>query len=164
MFGPAGRLYVYFSYGMHWCVNVVCGTEGSASAVLLRAGEVVDGLELARSRRPAARVDRDLARGPARLAQALGIDGALDGSVLGAPTSSQPVRLLPGEGTGGPLRSGPRVGVSGAGGDGALFPWRFWLDGERSVSVYRAAAPRRHRAGLSSHVGDRRPHRRRDPA
>ena len=164
MFGPAGRLYVYFSYGMHWCVNVICGTEGSASAVLLRAGEVVDGLELARSRRPAARVDRDLARGPARLAQALGIDGALDGTVLGGPTSSEPVRLLPGEASVDGVRSGPRVGVSGAGGDGALFPWRFWVDGERSVSAYRPAAPRRNRAVLSPHAGERRPTERKDPA
>jgi len=164
MFGPAGHLYVYFSYGMHWCVNLVCGTEGTASAVLLRAGEVVEGLALARSRRPAARVDRDLARGPARLAQALGIDGTLDGAALGAPTSDEPVRLLPGRASADGVRSGPRVGVSGAGGDGGLFPWRFWLDGERSVSAYRPAAPRRHRAGLTSHAGDRRPHRRRDPA
>jgi DNA-3-methyladenine glycosylase len=174
MFGPAGRLYVYFSYGMHWCVNLVCGTTGAASAVLLRAGEVVEGVELARSRRPAARVDRDLARGPARLAQALGIDGSLDGALLGGPTSDQPVRLLgldgtvdgtvDGDGTAGRLRSGPRVGVSGAGGDGELFPWRFWLDGERSVSAYRPAAPRRHRAGLTTHAGDRRPRRRRDSA
>jgi DNA-3-methyladenine glycosylase len=170
MFGPAGRLYVYFSYGMHWCVNVVCGTSGAASAVLLRAGEVVEGVELARSRRPAARVDRDLARGPARLAQALGIDGSLDGAVLGGPASDRPVRLLDGNGSGdgngtsGRLRSGPRVGVSGAGGDGELFPWRFWLDGERSVSAYRPAALRRHRAGLAPHAGERRPRRRRDSA
>ena len=164
MFGPAGHLYVYFSYGMHWCVNLVCGTEGSASAVLLRGGEVVEGLELARSRRPAARVDRDLARGPARLAQALGIDGSLDGAVLGGSTSDEPVRLLPGRRSADGVRSGPRVGVSGAGGDGTLFPWRFWLDGERSVSAYRPGTPRRHRAGLSSHAGDGRPHRRRDPA
>jgi DNA-3-methyladenine glycosylase len=143
---------------------VVCGTTGAASAVLLRAGEVVEGVDLARSRRPAARVDRDLARGPARLAQALGIDGSLDGAVLGGPASDQPVRLLDGNGTAGLLRSGPRVGVSGAGGDGELFPWRFWLDGERSVSAYRPAAPRRHRAGLAPHAGERRPRRRRDSA
>ena len=164
MFGPAGHLYVYFSYGMHWCVNLVCGMEGSASAVLLRGGEVVEGLELARFRRPAARVDRDLARGPARLAQALGIDGTLDGAVLGGSTSDEPVRLLDGNGTAGRPQTGPRVGVSGAGGDGAVFPWRFWLEGERSVSPYRPGVPRRHRAGLSSHAGDGRPHRRRDPA
>jgi DNA-3-methyladenine glycosylase len=145
MFGAAGRLYVYFSYGMHWCVNVVCGTDGSASALLLRAGEVVQGVDLARSRRPAARVDRDLARGPARLASALGIDGTLDGARLGGPSSEEPVRLVPASGHRGVVRSGPRVGVSGAGGDGALFPWRFWLDGDPSVSPYRPAAPRRRR-------------------
>ncbi|NAZ81048.1 DNA-3-methyladenine glycosylase, partial [Kineococcus sp. R8] len=80
MFGEAGHAYVYFSYGMHWCTNLVCGEEGSASAVLLRAGEVVDGLALARSRRVAARRDVDLARGPARLAQALGLARAQDGA------------------------------------------------------------------------------------
>jgi DNA-3-methyladenine glycosylase len=164
MFGPAGHLYVYFSYGMHWCVNVVCGTTGAASAVLLRAGEVVEGLELARSRRPAARVDRDLGRGPARLAQALGIDGTLDGAVLGGPRSDEPVRLFDGNGTAARVRTGPRVGVSGAGGDAELFPWRFWLDGERSVSAYRPGVRRRHRAGLSTHAGEEGPPGRRDPA
>jgi DNA-3-methyladenine glycosylase len=137
MFGPAGHLYVYFSYGMHWCVNVVTGADGSASAVLLRAGEVVEGLELARQRRPAARADRDLARGPARLASALGIDKALDGAPVTVPPlrmslARRPVPALL-------LRTGPRVGVSGAGGDAGTFPWRFWAAGEATVSTYRPA-------------------------
>jgi DNA-3-methyladenine glycosylase len=134
MFGPAGRLYVYFTYGMHWCANVVTGPEGEASAVLLRAGEVVEGLELARERRGPV-PDRDLCRGPARLAKALG----LDGSVLGVDLldSASPVHLLPGT-TPRNVRSGPRVGVSG----GADVPWRFWLADEPTVSIYRRALPR----------------------
>jgi DNA-3-methyladenine glycosylase len=139
MFGPAGHLYVYFSYGMHWCVNLVCEQDGTAAAVLLRAGEVVEGLPLARSRRTAARQDRDLARGPARLASALGLDRAADGLALGGA-----VRLLSGQPV--PrsrIRSGPRVGVSGPGGDGDRYPWRFWVDGDPTVSVYRPGVSRR---------------------
>ena len=140
MFGRAGVAYVYFSYGMHWCMNVVTGPEGTASAVLLRAGEVVDGLELARERRPGAR-ERDLARGPARLCKALGVTGDLGGTDLLDPAS--PLRLLPGEPVSpAAVRTGPRVGVAGA---GAPTPWRFWVDGEPSVSVYRPAVPRRRR-------------------
>lgn len=140
MFGDAGHLYVYFTYGMHWCANVVTGESGRASAVLLRAGEVVEGHEVARERRPASRRDVDLARGPARLAQALGIDGALNGHDL----AEAPLLLVP---PAAPVRpdlvaSGPRVGVSGPGGDGERFPWRFWLVGDPTVSAYRPGRPR----------------------
>ena len=87
MFGPPGRTYVYFTYGMHWCMNLVCSPPGAASAVLLRAGEVVSGAPLARSRRTASRSDRDLARGPARLTVALGVTGELDGTDATDPGS-----------------------------------------------------------------------------
>ena len=142
MFGPAGHAYVYFSYGMHWCLNVVTGPDGEASAVLVRAGEVVDGLAAARERRPGA-TDRDLCRGPARLCRALGVTGELDGTDLLDPDSA--LRLLPGAPVDSSrVRTGPRVGVGGA---GAPTPWRFWLDGEPSVSPYRAAVQRVRRLG-----------------
>ncbi|HWH27837.1 MAG TPA: DNA-3-methyladenine glycosylase [Mycobacteriales bacterium] len=144
MFGPPGHAYVYFTYGMHWCINVVTGEDGVASAVLLRAGEVVDGLAAARARRPGVG-DRDLCRGPARLTRALGVTGADDGVDLLAPAS--PVRLLAGPAADlSTVRTGPRVGVAGA---GAPTPWRFWLDGEPTVSPYRAAVPRRGRSRAS---------------
>jgi DNA-3-methyladenine glycosylase len=169
MFGPPGHAYVYFTYGMHFCVNMVClGEQGSASAVLLRAGAIIAGEDLARARRTRGPVPegpvsegrariapRDLARGPARLCQALGIDRALDGAdvcVAGAP-----LRML--SGAGNPARSavlargdetlippgtprrivtGPRVGVSSA----TEIPWRFWYEGDPTVSLYRAHVPR----------------------
>jgi DNA-3-methyladenine glycosylase len=149
MFGPPGHAYVYFTYGMYFCVNLVClGEEGPAgqegsSAVLLRAGAIIAGEELARSRRTRSRAvipSRDLARGPARLCLALGIDRALDGADACVPSS--PLRV----GTGAEpatrsakIATGPRVGVSSA----AEIPWRFWLEGDPTVSVYRAAVPRR---------------------
>ena len=145
MFGPPGHLYVYFSYGMHWCCNVVCGPDGEASAVLLRAGEVVRGMELARARRDAGRARphpaRDLARGPARLASALGLAREHDGLDLFLPSSPVELRIAGGEV--GPVRQGPRVGVSGEGGDARLHPWRFWLDGDPTVSAYRPGTTRR---------------------
>jgi DNA-3-methyladenine glycosylase len=140
MFGPAGFAYVYFTYGMHWCMNVVTGPDGTASAVLLRAGEVVEGLDQARVRRPGAR-DRDLARGPARLTRALGIDGALGGTDLLAARS--PLRLEAGSPVDpAGIDVGPRVGVAGL---GAPTPWRFWLAGDPTVSPYRPAVPRKRR-------------------
>jgi DNA-3-methyladenine glycosylase len=141
MFGPPANLYVYFTYGMHWCANLVCEVEGLASAVLLRAGEVVDGEHLARFRRPACGPSRDLARGPARLAACLGLSGKDDGRPVDVVIAAQgglPLTLrLPGGADVERVRQGPRVGVSGPGGDGAAFPWRFWLDGEPTVSGYR---------------------------
>lgn len=137
MFGPAGRAYVYFTYGMHWCLNVVTGPQGEAGAVLLRAGEVVQGHDLARARRPGVR-DADLCRGPARLTKTLGVDGSHLGAELLDRCS--PLHLVPAPAPGvGQVRTGPRVGVAG---EGAGFPWRFWLDGEPTVSVYRAAVRR----------------------
>lgn len=134
MFGPPGFLYVYFVYGMHFCCNVVCGPEGTASAVLLRAGEVVDGIEAARSRRTGP--DRDLARGPARLCAALGIDAVQ----AGADLTRGPVRLELGEPVpDAAIAVGPRVGLRLAG----ERPWRFWIDGDPTVSRYVAAKPRR---------------------
>jgi len=139
MFGPPGHVYVYFTYGMHWCMNLVCGPEGRASAVLLRAGEVVEGAPLATRRRPTAKTPRELARGPARLTLALGVDGSQDGLDATDPTSPLTVSTPVGTRAGEVLR-GPRVGVAG---DGAVHPWRFWLAGEPSVSAYRPAVSRR---------------------
>jgi DNA-3-methyladenine glycosylase len=158
MFGPPGHLYVYFSYGMHWCANVVCGPEGHASAVLLRAGEVVEGLDPARARRPTSRRDAELARGPARLTGALGITGADDGADLvdGPDLWLEPA---PGrEGTATAYVTGPRVGVSGPGGDAGRFPWRYWLPGDPTVSAYRPGKPRRRPTdgGETLHNGARR--------
>ncbi|WP_432548132.1 DNA-3-methyladenine glycosylase [Kineococcus sp. SYSU DK004] len=140
MFGPPGHAYVYFSYGVHWCANLVCGPEGTASAVLLRAGEVVEGLELARARRATARRDADLARGPARLTGALGLDRAQDGADVCA---GGPLHVLAGDPVGDDVvRWGPRVGVSGPGG---ATEWRARVEGDPTVSAYRAAVPRRPR-------------------
>ncbi len=137
MYGPAGQLYTYFTYGMHVCANVVCSPDGTASAVLFRAGEVVDGIALARHRRATSKVDADLARGPARLVVALGIelgDGGSDLTVtpfaLEMPKTSARHEF------------GPRTGVSGPGG-GLDFPWRFWLPGDSTVSPYRASAQKK---------------------
>ena len=138
MFGPPGHAYVYFTYGMHFCLNLVCGPAGTARAVLLRGGAVVDGIELARRRRPGA-PDRDLARGPARLTRALSVDRALDAAdvtAAGSPLRVRPGRPIPDE----RVRTSRRTGVGGAGAD---LPWRYYVEGDPAVSPYRAAAPRR---------------------
>jgi DNA-3-methyladenine glycosylase len=150
MYGPPGHAYVYFTYGMHFCVNLVCRPAGEASAVLLRAGLVIEGTGLASARRygavgPARRTvprEIDLARGPARLCEALAIDRAQDGAdVCGAESplrvyaAQQPVPEVG-------ISTGPRVGVSRA----ADVAWRFWITGDSAVSAYRAYVPRRARA------------------
>lgn len=139
MFGEPGHVYVYFTYGMHWCMNLVCSQPGTASAVLLRAGGVVDGFELARKRRPGF-PDRDMARGPARLTRTLGIDRALDGADACDPGSTLRVRHGdPADASS--VQASPRTGVAAA----QSVPWRYYVEGDRSVSPYRAHAPRARR-------------------
>jgi DNA-3-methyladenine glycosylase len=140
MFGRAGHLYVYRHLGLHHCVNLVCGPVGTASALLLRAGEVVRGGDVALARRLASGVCRssvDLARGPARLAVVLALDRTDNGADV-VPRAGA-VSLEPVPSPVGPVASGPRVGVSGIGGDGTRFPWRFWIEGDPTVSAYRRA-------------------------
>jgi DNA-3-methyladenine glycosylase len=184
MYGPPGHAYVYFTYGMHFCVNLVCQPVGQPSAVLLRAGRVIDGVPLATARRfgatrtdgadgpagaaspggsaspdgpaspdgagrrpawprspRAAARELDLARGPARLCEALGINRAQNGADAVSPASPlrvfAPLTPVPAAG----ISHGPRVGVSRA----ADVPWRFWITGEPAVSPYRAHVPRRAR-------------------
>ncbi|MFF0659268.1 DNA-3-methyladenine glycosylase [Micromonospora tulbaghiae] len=130
MFGPAGRLYVYLSHGLHWCANAVTGPEGEASAVLLRAGRVVEGVDLAQRRRGERVALRSLARGPGCLGQALALTREHNGSDL---LDGGPLTLSPPTGPVGPVASGPRVGVSRA----HDWPWRYWLAGDPTVSAYR---------------------------
>ncbi len=129
MAGPPGHAYVYFSYGMHWCLNVSAGPEGTAAAVLIRAGTVVEGAAVAAARRPGISV-RDQARGPGRLTRTLAVGPDHAGMNLCDPSSPLHLRAASELGV---IRSGPRVGVSRE----AQRPWRFWLDGEPSVSAYR---------------------------
>jgi DNA-3-methyladenine glycosylase len=168
MFGPPGHAYVYFTYGMYFCVNLVCLGDDTASAVLLRAGRVIEGEELARARRARRRARggsasqdsasqdsasqdsarlaaRDLARGPGLLCQALDIDRTLDGADV--CTAESPLRVRSrqtGPGTNArsaekEICSGPRVGVSAA----AEVPWRFWVEGDPTVSAYKRWVARR---------------------
>lgn len=139
MWGEPGHLYVYLSHGIHSCVNVVCGPEGSAGGILLRGGEIVEGADAARRRRPAARVDRDLARGPGRLGDALGLRHPVhDGidAITGEPRHGAVACLELLEEPLADVASGPRVGVAGHAGT-AAFPWRFWITGDPTVSAFR---------------------------
>lgn len=136
MFGPPGHAYVYFTYGMHFCVNLVCQPAGRAEAVLLRAGEVVEGADLARERRGGK--DRDLARGPGRLCQALAIDRAQDGADVCGSGSPLGIGHAPPASGQAEIRTGPRVGISQA----ADRPWRYWLAGDGHVSSFRPLKPR----------------------
>lgn len=139
MWGEPGHLYVYLSHGIHSCVNVVCGAQGEAGGVLLRAGQIVEGVDVARTRRPAARVDRDLARGPGRVGDALGLRHALhDGidAVAGEPRDGAVARLWLRSEPVADFATGPRVGVAGIAGTDA-YPWRFWIPGDPTVSAFR---------------------------
>ncbi len=154
MWGPAGHLYVYRSYGVHWCANVTCGDDGNAAAVLLRAGEPAGGLDGLRAARWSGRSpgpDRDLARGPGRLGAAMGFDAGDDGADLIAGDrgirllASRRARLLPGE-----VVAAPRVGISRA----LEARWRFFVEGSPAVSLPRPARPAGERQGLSRAGGD----------
>lgn len=131
MFGPVGHAYVYRSYGIHWCLNVVCGAETSGSAVLIRALEPVLGVDLMRERRHVSDT-RQLCRGPGRLCQALGITGAMDGKALDKPPFTIEGRSRVVE-----IVAGPRIGIT----RGVETPWRFGLSG--SVFLSRVFASSR---------------------
>ena len=141
MFGDPGHLYVYRHLGLHHCANVVTDVAGVGQAVLLRAGEVVAGADLARDRRRATgvcRVDRDLARGPARLAVALDLTRADDGADLAGAEAGSAIEILPGPRLpDAAVVRGPRVGVAGAGERAAGLEYRFWVLGDPHVSDFR---------------------------
>jgi len=143
MWGEPGHLYVYLSHGIHSCVNVVCGPEGVAGGVLLRAGEIVEGADIAErrrlERRGAVRSSRDLARGPGRFADAVGLRHPIhDGidAVSGEMRAGARARLLLPDAPPPGVAIGPRVGVAGIAGTDA-FPWRFWIEGDATVSAFR---------------------------
>lgn len=139
MWGEPGHLYVYLSHGIHSCVNVVCGPVGTAGGVLLRAGEIVEGADAAHRRRPAARTARDLARGPGRLGDAVGLRHPIhDGvdAITGEPLAGAVARLWLRATPEADIATGPRVGVAGVAGTDA-FPWRFWIAGDPTVSPFR---------------------------
>jgi len=137
MFGPPGHLYVYFTYGMHWCANVVAATEGVGMAVLLRAAAPVLGIEHMRERRGGTRPDRELCAGPARLTQAFAISGSEDGADL----VRGPLRLLD-DGTPPPTRPGRSTRIGLTPGRGDEHRWRWFVEGDTNLS---RPAPRRAR-------------------
>ncbi|WP_327058136.1 DNA-3-methyladenine glycosylase [Glaciihabitans sp. GrIS 2.15] len=139
MFGAPGHIYCYFTYGMHHALNLVAGQAGEPYGCLIRAGDVITGSELARARREmkprkVPLPDRGLARGPGCVAQSFGANLTNDGDDL---FGGQWRFFAPDDGAVLPHASGPRVGVSGPGGDATSFPWRYWLTGAPSVSTYK---------------------------
>lgn len=141
-FGEAGHLYCYFSYGMHWAINLVTGETGQSRGCLIRAGRVIEGQQLARARRSVTRrsaiPDRELARGPACVAQVFGVGATNNGDDLfGGEWRFQIADAPLAES----IAVGPRVGVSGPGGDAEEFPWRFWISGDPTVSAYKPGKP-----------------------
>jgi DNA-3-methyladenine glycosylase len=138
MFGPPGHLYCYFTYGMHWCANIVCEVDGRAAAVLLRAGEVIDGAEVAWARRPAAKSAAELARGPARLATCLALGSEHSGIDLCDPAAAVRLDSMPQRRARG-VQVGPRVGIATA----TERPLRFWLANNPSVSTFRPGGRKR---------------------
>ncbi len=141
MFGPPGRLYVYFTYGMHWCSNIVCGPDGLARAVLLRAVEPLEGIEQMESARVSGggvvRSLRELARGPARLCQAYSIDGSDNGADI---VSGDSGIVIANDGVPPPEEPGVsgRVGIK----DAADYPWRFFVTGNAYVCPPPGKSPR----------------------
>lgn len=132
MFGDGGQLYVYFTYGMHWCANAVCGEAGQGWAVLLRAMEPLAGLDAMRKARGPLKRDRDIGSGPARLAQAFGINRALDGADLVAADRGI---FITDDGVPPPATPAvaPRIGISKA----VDAPWRWYVSGNPNVSLFR---------------------------
>ena len=160
MFLAGGHGYMYLVYGIHLCLIISTGGEGDGRAVLLRAGEVFDGVERARERRPNVVRDRDLAKGPANLVACLGLSAEFDGepvvrvagrragaaaSLVLAEADMQPGRIA----------RGSRVGVSGIGGDRRLYPWRFWIDGDATVSPFRCGGGSRAGRGRKGRIDAR---------
>ncbi len=139
MFGPPGHIYCYFTYGMHHALNLVAGQTGQPYGCLIRAGDVIEGGQLARLRREVKPrttplPDRSLARGPGCVAQSFAANLTNNGDDL---FDGEWRFLVPDNHVVNPHATGPRVGLSGPGGDGAAFPWRYWIAGASSVSSYK---------------------------